>query len=143
MPEAQPPLIAGFDAGQTHPTCRLARAEPGLGGRVDSVVVAEGRGPGVSHLAASGGPQRFQAALIQSLGHARAILAPGDWGDGSLPLRAAAIGASGIEQGTAVQQQGLAISAAYELIEFAAAMALEQVLALNTGLAVDPQVRHR
>jgi phenylacetic acid degradation operon negative regulatory protein len=103
-------LIAGFDAGQTHTTCRLARAEPGLGGRIDSVVVAEGRGPGVSHLAASGGPQRFQAALIQSLGHARAILAPGDWGDGSLPLWAAAIGASGIEQGSGVQSQGQALA---------------------------------
>ena len=103
-------LIAGFDAGQTHTTCRLALAEPGLGGRIDSVVVAEGRGPGVSHLAASGGPQRFQAALIQSLGHARAILASGDWGDGSLPLRAAAIGASGIEQGSGVQTQGQALA---------------------------------
>ena len=103
-------LIAGFDAGQTHTTCRLARAEPGLGGRIDWVVVAEGLGPGVSHLAASGGPQRFQAALIQSLGQARAMLAPGDWGDGPLPLRAAAIGASGIEQGSGVQAQGRALA---------------------------------
>ncbi|MFN7872431.1 MAG: N-acetylglucosamine kinase, partial [Cyanobacteriota bacterium] len=101
-------LIAGFDAGQTHTTCRLARAEPGLAGRIDLEVVAEGRGPGVSHLAASGGPQRFQAALIQSLGNARAILTPGEWGDGSLPLRAAVVGASGIEQGRGVQPQGLA-----------------------------------
>lgn len=104
-------LIAGFDAGQTHTTCRLARAEAGPGDRIECVVVAEGRGPGVSHLAASSGPERFQAALIQSLGQARAILAPGDWGDGPLPLRAAAIGASGIELGSGVQAQGRALAA--------------------------------
>lgn len=103
-------LIAGFDAGQTHTTCRLALAESGMGVGIDLVVVAEGQGPGVSHLAASGGPQLFQAALIQSLGQARARLAPGDWGDESLPLRAAAIGASGIEQGSGVQTQGQALA---------------------------------
>jgi len=103
-------LIAGFDAGQTHTTCRLAMAEEALGGGKDWVALAEGRGPGVSHLAAPGGPQRFQAALVQSLDQARAALAPGDWGEGSLPLRAAAIGASGIEQGRGVQAQGQALA---------------------------------
>jgi len=103
-------LIAGFDAGQTHTTCRLARAEADLGVGIDRLVVAEGQGPGVSHLAAFEGPQRFQAALIQSLGKARASLTPGEWGDGPLPLRAAAIGASGIEQGSGVQAQGQALA---------------------------------
>ena len=103
-------LIAGFDAGQTHTTCRLARVDEGMGAGIDWVVLAEGRGPGVSHLAAPGGPQRFQAALIKSLGQARSALAPGDWGDGPLPLRAAAIGASGIELGSGVQAQGQALA---------------------------------
>ena len=103
-------LIAGFDAGQTHTSCRLARVEQGPDGGKDWVALAEGRGPGVSHLAAPGGPQRFQAALMQSLDQATAVLAPGDWGDGSLPLRAAAIGASGIEQGSGVQAHGQALA---------------------------------
>ena len=51
MPEAQPPLIAGFDAGQTHTTCRLAIL------RSDGSwqALAEGQGSGVTHLAAAGG----------------------------------------------------------------------------------------
>ena len=105
------PLLAGFDAGQTHTTCRLARL---LGdGRL--LTVAEGTGPGVSHLAASGGPERFALALTNSLGQA---LGPGTQPD----LAAAAIGASGIEQGTAIQEQGRALAAA------ALAMPLPQVL---------------
>jgi hypothetical protein len=34
-------------------------------------VLAEGEGAGVSHLAAAGGPQRFQSALATSLAAAR------------------------------------------------------------------------
>ncbi|NQV10768.1 MAG: N-acetylglucosamine kinase [Cyanobacteria bacterium] len=95
------PLLAGFDAGQTHTTCRLARL---LGdGRL--ITVAEGTGAGVSHLAASGGPERFALALTSSLGQA---LGPGARPD----LAAAAIGASGIEQGTTIQEQGRALAAA-------------------------------
>jgi N-acetylglucosamine kinase-like BadF-type ATPase len=98
--EQPPALLAGFDAGQTHTTCRLAALSSG-------VTVAEGQGPGVCHLAAAEGPERFQAALLQSLAAARAAAGPaGDW-----PLRAAAVGASGIEAGTAVQQRGLALAA--------------------------------
>jgi glucosamine kinase len=98
-------LIAGFDAGQTHTRCRLAPADGGP-------ALAEGEGPGVCHLAAPEGPERFGAALRESLIRARARLV--DRGDaaGTAPLRAAAVGASGIEQGTAVQQQGLAIAGA-------------------------------
>jgi len=105
------PLLAGFDAGQTHTTCRLAR----LRGDGRLFTVAEGRGPGVSHLAASGGPERFALALTTSLGQA---LGPGTQPD----LAAAAVGASGIEQGTAIQEQGRALAAA------ALAMPLPQVL---------------
>lgn len=96
------PLLAGFDAGQTHTTCRLAEASTGL-------VVVEGKGPGVCHLAAPEGPQRFQLALRGSLEAALGQL--------SVPaaamarLQAAAIGASGIEVGTAVQRQGLQLAA--------------------------------
>jgi N-acetylglucosamine kinase-like BadF-type ATPase len=98
--EQRPALLAGFDAGQTHTTCRLAALSSGA-------TVAEGQGPGVCHLAAAEGPERFQAALRQSLAAARAAAGPaGDW-----PLRAAAVGASGIEAGTAVQQRGLALAA--------------------------------
>jgi phenylacetic acid degradation operon negative regulatory protein len=62
-----PGLIAGFDAGQTHTTCRLAEAGSGR-------VLAEGQGPGVSHLAAPEGAVRFQAALTGSLAEARRCL---------------------------------------------------------------------
>jgi len=94
-------LIAGFDAGQTHTTCRLADCLSG-------VALAEGEGPGVSHLAAAAGRQRFAAALLQSLAAARQALPAGRRQD---PLAAAAVGASGIEAGTAVQQEGLDLAA--------------------------------
>ncbi|MCP9837466.1 N-acetylglucosamine kinase [Cyanobium sp. N.Huapi 1H5] len=100
-------LIAGFDAGQTHTTCRLAQVRdgiaPGLG-----PVVGEGDGPGVCHLAAPEGPERFGAALRESLRQAMAPLAA----EGDAVLVAAAVGASGIEQGTAVQGQGRTLAAA-------------------------------
>ena len=119
-------LIAGFDAGQTHTTCRLATA--------DGRPVAEGEGPGVCHLAASEGPERFQEALSQSLIAAfRQIGAEGAMdrlgtvgtperraeatrlapqGLATAPLLATAIGASGIEQGSDVQELGLTLAAA-------------------------------
>ncbi|MFZ0409399.1 MAG: BadF/BadG/BcrA/BcrD ATPase family protein [Cyanobium sp.] len=93
--------IAGFDAGQTHTTCRLAAA--------DGTTVAEGQGPGVCHLAAEGGARRFQAALRLSLADARSRLSPPGQ---EAPLHAAAVGASGIEQGSTVQAEGLALAAA-------------------------------
>ncbi len=119
-------LIAGFDAGQTHTTCRLATA--------DGSTVAEGEGPGVCHLAAAEGPERFQQALTQSLAAARKQIGaagpmhrhgPLGTQDGgaeatrpdpqvlaTAPLLAAAVGASGIEQGSDVQELGLSLAAA-------------------------------
>jgi phenylacetic acid degradation operon negative regulatory protein len=97
-------LIAGFDAGQTHTTCRLALAEDGR-------VIGEGDGPGVSHLAAPEGPARFGAALRESLVRARAHLVDARQPAGTATLVAAAVGASGIEQGSAVQEQGQALAA--------------------------------
>jgi phenylacetic acid degradation operon negative regulatory protein len=94
-------LLAGFDAGQTHTTCRLAVG--------DGVPLAEAEGPGVVHLAAACGPQRFTAALQESLEAARARL-PEAWLP--VPLAAAAVGASGIEAGSPVQTQGLNLAAA-------------------------------
>ena len=94
-------LLAGFDAGQTHTTCRLAVG--------DGVPLAEAEGPGVVHLAAACGPQRFTAALRESLEAARARL-PEAWLP--VPLAAAAVGASGIEAGSPVQTQGLTLAAA-------------------------------
>jgi N-acetylglucosamine kinase-like BadF-type ATPase len=91
-------LIAGFDAGQTHTSCRLSEASSGL-------VLAEGQGPGVCHLAAPDGPARFRQALQTSLQDALAHLtAQGQ-------LRAAAIGASGIEVGSPVQVAAQALAA--------------------------------
>jgi glucosamine kinase len=93
-------LIAGFDAGQTHTTCRLAEAGSGR-------VLAEADGPGVRHLASPGAEEAFRQALQQSLTAAQHCLeAPG-------AVQAAGVGASGIEQGSPVQQQGqrLAVSA--------------------------------
>ena len=54
---AEAGLIAGFDAGQTHTTCRLAASRSGAAAPEP---LAEGVGPGVSHLAAEGGAERFQ-----------------------------------------------------------------------------------
>lgn len=97
-------LIAGFDAGQTHSRCRLAEAD---GGRI----LAEGEGPGVAHLAAAGGPERFVQALQASLAAARRQLHQRDQEAEARPLLAAAVGASGIEQGSSVQHQGLLLAA--------------------------------
>jgi len=114
-PEGQGHLLAGFDAGQTHTRCLLAWAEaPRAAGLNEAVpegpfqVLAEGEGPGVSHLAAAGGPERFQAALATSLAAARQQL-PSAWRH--LSLAAAAIGASGIEAGSPVQQRGQTLAA--------------------------------
>jgi len=94
-------LVAGFDAGQTHTRCRLATG--------DGAVLAEAEGPGVVHLAAPGGPERFIAALRQSLAGAR-VRVPEAWL--TIPLAAAAVGASGIEAGSPVQAEGLTLAAA-------------------------------
>lgn len=96
-----PALIAGFDAGQTHTTCRLAESGTDR-------VLAEGKGSGVCHLEAADGPERLQAALLSSLTAARAQLAK-TWAD--LPLRAAAVGASGIEAGSDLEQRGRNLAA--------------------------------
>ena len=100
---AAPGVIAGFDAGQTHTTCRLALASSGQ-------VVGEGQGPGVCHLAAPQGPERFAAALLQSLENAT-TQGHGQPGAGDFTLLAAGIGASGIEAGSPLQIQGRAIAA--------------------------------
>ena len=104
-------LIAGFDAGQTHTTCRLALVADGVTPGVGPVV-GEGDGPGVCHLAAPEGPERFGAALRESLVRARAHRVDARDPAGTAVLVAAAVGASGIEQGTAVQEQGQALAAA-------------------------------
>ncbi|MCX5938565.1 MAG: N-acetylglucosamine kinase, partial [Cyanobium sp. LacPavin_0920_WC12_MAG_62_9] len=101
---AAPGVIAGFDAGQTHTTCRLALVSSGQ-------VVGEGQGPGVCHLAAPQGPERFAAALRQSLENA-SRQGHGQPGAGAFTLLAAGIGASGIEAGSPLQAQGRAIAAA-------------------------------
>ena len=106
---AEPALLAGFDAGQTHTRCRLSD----LQGRV----LAEGEGSGVSHLHSATGPEKFQAALASSLAAARQGLGP-ELRQHQPPLAAAAIGASGIEQhspsqalGTRLAQELLGIEA--------------------------------
>lgn len=107
------PLLAGFDAGQTHCRCRLANRE----GRV----LAEGEGSGVSHLAAPGGPERFQTALRSSLAAARRALpeVPAE------ALAAAVVGASGIEADSPVQALGQHLAAE--------ALALNPAQVLVTG----------
>jgi glucosamine kinase len=97
-------LIAGFDAGQSHTRCRLAHAAA-------AGVLAEGEGPGISHLAAPGGEERFGAALRESLIRARAQLVDRRDPGGTAPLLAAVVGASGIEAGSEVQERGLELAA--------------------------------
>ncbi len=106
-----PALLAGFDAGQTHTTCRLAALQPGGGWRV----LAEGQGPGVSHLEAAGGEDRFGDALrtsLQAALSAAGLAGAPLTGAGAPLLAAAGVGASGIEHGSAVQQRGQALAAA-------------------------------
>lgn len=86
-------LLAGFDAGQTHTRCRLSLVQDGL-----HQPVGEGEGPGVSHLDAPLGEQRFIEAIRTSAQHAL-----NDHPDGV--IQAAVVGASGIEHGTALQQR--------------------------------------
>jgi len=101
-------LIAGFDAGQTHTRCRLAR----LAANGALQVLAEAEGPGVSHLEAAAGEQRFSQALGESLAAARSALQPHAAAGDNLALAAAAIGASGIEAGSSVQPRGQHLAAA-------------------------------
>jgi N-acetylglucosamine kinase-like BadF-type ATPase len=116
MAEAAGRLIAGFDAGQTHTSCRLAWLQPDGRWRA----ISDGQGPGVSHLAAEGGEQRFAAALSGSLAASRQA-AEGQGGlHPTTALAAAAIGASGIEAGSAVQRQGLQLAARCLQLEEAA-----------------------
>ena len=86
-------VIAGFDAGQTHTTCRLAAPATGS-------VLAEADGPGLRHLASPGGDEAFRLALEESLAAALQRLPAG------ATVVAAAVGASGIEQGSPVQIRG-------------------------------------
>ena len=108
-----PQLIAGFDAGQTHTRCRLALVEA-AGSSTRYQPLAEGSGSGVSHLAAADGPARFQAALSSSLAAALAQLSASDLPPPAAlpPLAAAAVGASGVEQGSELQGSGQTLAAA-------------------------------
>ena len=101
-------LIAGFDAGQTHTRCRLQRLSAGAPAPASEApagpasTLGEGEGSWVCHLDAADGETRFCDAVRSSL---QAALSAAD-----LPchtrLDAAVVGASGIEQGTALQQRG-------------------------------------
>ena len=84
-------ILAGFDAGQTHCRCKLSRWHNGTW-----QPLGEGQGSGVSHLQATGGETRFMEAIRSSLQAANP--------DG-LEINAAAVGASGVEQGTALQHR--------------------------------------
>ena len=104
MADGPGPLIAGFDAGQTHTTCRLATLLPD--GHWQAI--SEAGGSGVSHLAARGGAERFEAALRSSLRSALQLAGL----DATTTLAGAGIGASGIEVGSPVQQQGIDLASA-------------------------------
>ncbi len=93
-------LIAGFDAGQTQTRCRLQRLSPSAPLH-HHPPIGEGTGPGVCHLQAVDGEARFKEAIRSSVESALQ--------DARLPwpaaIDAAVIGASGIEEGTAVQDR--------------------------------------
>ena len=86
-------VLAGFDAGQTSTRCRLSLWE-----HERWTQIGEGRGPGVTHLEASSGEQHFRSATRISFTEA-------SHGVGNIRVAAAVIGASGIEQGTPLQQR--------------------------------------
>ena len=91
--------LAGFDAGQTRTRCRISDWEDGRW-----TCVGEGSGPGVSHLDAPKGEQRFIEAIRRS------TTAAGQSADDH-PLTAAVIGASGIEHGSELERRGSALLA--------------------------------
>lgn len=116
-------LLAGLDAGQTSTRCRVSQWTGS-----QWLTVGEGTGPGVSHLAASGGIERFQQAVRSSVRTALAAshgdaLAADQSGVGVID--AVVIGASGIEQGTPLQDQASAL--------LADALAIAPHQALATG----------
>ena len=84
-------LIAGFDAGQTSTRCRISQWDG-----TSWKICGEGSGPGVSHLAATGGRERFLHAVRCSAANALGTSA-------NRKLDAAVVGASGIKQGTRLQ----------------------------------------
>lgn len=131
MPESQ--LLAGFDAGQTHTSCRLAWLDE----RGELIPCSEGQGPGVSHLGAPGGEARFQAALCGSLQAARDRAGL----PAQTPLSAAGIGASGIEAGSAVQARGLSLAAhCLELPEGRVWLSGDEVAALEGAFVSGPGI---
>ena len=104
-------LLAGFDAGQTKTRCRISRWQDG---RWEPI--SDGDGPGVSHLASAGGVERFREAIRCSSSEAMNH-------HPDLALDGAVIGASGIEQGSVVQEQ------ATDLLAKTLALPTPQVLA--------------
>ena len=104
-------LLAGFDAGQTGTRCRIGRWQDG---RWEPV--GDGYGPGVCHLASAGGIDRFRDAI--RISSAKAMNVHPD-----VTLDGAVMGASGIEQGSTVQEQ------ATDLLARTLALPRAQVLA--------------
>ena len=104
-------LLAGFDAGQTSTRCRIGRWQDG---RWEPV--GDGYGPGVCHLASAGGVDRFQDSIRVSSAEAMNV-------HPDLTLDGAVMGASGIEQGSIVQEQ------ATDLLARTLALPTAQVLA--------------
>ena len=104
-------LLAGFDGGQTSTRCRLSLWNDGRWH-----LRGEGRGPGVTHLEAPDGEQRFRAAIRISLAEAGRDL-------GDVHVAAAVIGASGIEQGTPVQRRASALLSAELMLDGARTLA--------------------
>ena len=102
-------ILAGFDAGQTHCRCKLSRWHNG-----NWQALGEGQGSGVSHLQASGGETRFMEAIRSSLHAAN---------PSGMEINAAAVGASGVEQGTALQDR------ARELLAASLALPIEYCIA--------------
>lgn len=129
---AEGPLLAGFDAGQTHTSCKLAW----LKGNGELSPIGQGYGPGVRHLAAPGGEACFREALQQSLRDALQQAGRPD----DQPF-AAGVGASGIERGSAIQSQGEALAAdALHLPKASVAVSGDEHTALIGALDNDPGV---
>ena len=90
-------LIAGFDAGQTHTRCRLSHWQQN-----QWQAIAEGHGSGVIHLQAPAGEVKFAQAIESSF---QAAIKQAELEAEPPTIAAAAIGASGVEQGTPLQLQ--------------------------------------
>lgn len=114
-----PDLVMGIDGGQTALKCALATR--------DGILLGQGQGSGLLHLAQDGGPERFQQALDEALRAA--------WAEAGLeprPVAALVMGLTGVTS-AGTPEAALAVRLAGGLIKAAKIAAESDALAALKG----------